>query len=59
MTYANLNCLTKELSYAKLKLFVIKLFDNSTLCKQMTDILIELLVMHNNTWNHLTEQMNE
>ena len=32
----------------------IDLFDNLTVYKQMTDVLIELLVSHSNTWNRLT-----
>ena len=32
----------------------IELLDDLTVCKQKTDVLIELLVIHSNTWNYLT-----
>ena len=36
-----------------------KLFLHLTVCKQMIDVLIKLLVIYNNIWNHLTVQKNE
>ena len=33
----------------------IELFNHSTMCKQVTDVKIELLVLNSNIWNYLTE----
>ena len=30
-----------------------ELFDHLTVSEQMTDVLIELLVIYSNTWNHM------
>ena len=50
-----LMCLKTKPNQTKLiELFDIELFDHLTVWKQMTDVLIELLVIHGNTWNHLT-----
>ena len=37
------------------ELLKIELLDLLTVCKQKTDFLIELLVIHSNTWNTLSE----
>ena len=31
-----------------------ELFDHLTVCKQMTNVLIEFLVMQSNTWKYLS-----
>ena len=36
------------------ELLKLELFDHSTVCKLMTDVLIELLVIHGNIWYQLT-----
>ena len=37
-----------------IKLFEIELFDHLTVSKQKSDVLIEMLVIHSDTWNYLT-----
>ena len=52
-TVWHLNCVQIN-HLCKTELLEIELFDHLTVCKQVTDVLIELLVIYNNTWNHLT-----
>ena len=40
------------------ELLEIELFDHLTVYKQMTDVLIELLMIPSNTWNCLTFDLN-
>ena len=37
-----------------MELLEIELFDHLTVSKQMTECLIDLLVIHSNTWKNLT-----
>ena len=38
----------------QIQLLRIEMFDHLTVYKQMADVLIQLLLIHSNTWNHLT-----